>query len=127
MNRGPRRFTTADLEEFIEDVRRNIFLGLVKMPIQWKNQESVKICATHNVKIQGRNIQANGVFTGAVQRPTGLDPYSAQARKVIKDQNPQGKVWQAQNPEHRHPVLIKFMARFLPKYATSYFAKLLVA
>ena len=42
-------------------------------------------------------------------------------------QNPQGKRWQAQNPEHRHPVLIKFMARFLQKYATPYFEKLLIA
>ena len=32
-----------------------------------------------------------------------------------------------QNPEHRHPVLIKFMARFLQKYATPYFAKVLIA
>ena len=63
-------------------------------------------------------------FPGTAQRPTSLYPYSTQARKVI--QNPQGKKWQAQNLEHRHPVLIKFMARFLQKYATPYFAKLLI-
>ena len=62
------------------------------------------------------------VFPGTVQRPKGLDPYSKQARKEI--QNTQGKGWQVQNTEHRHPVLIKFMARFLQKYATPYFAKL---
>ena len=46
-------------------------------------------------------------------------------RKRIK--NPQGKGWQAQNPEHLHPVLIIFMARFLQRYATPYFAKVLIA
>ena len=70
-------------------------------------------------------MQANGFFPGSVQRPTGLDPYPTQAKKGIK--NPQGKGWQAKNPEHRHPVLIKFMARFLQKYATPYFAKLLIS
>ena len=38
-----------------------------------------------------------------------------------------GKVWQTQNTEHRHPVLVKFMAKFLQKYLTPYFAKVLVA
>ena len=66
-------------------------------------------------------------FPGAIQRPTGLDPFSTQARKGIKDHNPQGQGLQATNQEHHHPVLIKFMARFLQKYATSYFAKLLIA
>ena len=69
-------------------------------------------------------MQANGVYSGNVQRPTSLDPYSTQARKGI--QNLQGKVWQTQNPEHRHPVLVKFMAKFLQKYSTPYFEKLLV-
>ena len=64
-------------------------------------------------------------FPGTVQRPTILDLYSTQARNGI--QNPHGKGWQAQNPEHRHPVLIKFMSRFLQKYVTPYFAKLLIA
>ena len=41
--------------------------------------------------------------------------------------NSQGKGCQAQNPEHRHPVLIKFMENFLQKYSTPYFAKVLVA
>ena len=57
----------------------------------------------------------------------GLDPYSTQARKRIKNQNLQGKGLQVQNPEHHHPVLIIFMARFLQKYATPYFAKVLIA
>ena len=64
-------------------------------------------------------------FPGNVQRPTSLDPYSTQARKGIK--NLQEKVWQTQKPEHCHPVLVKFMAKFLQKYSTPYFAKLLVA
>ena len=81
------------------------------MTRQWNNQESVNIWSTQHVKIQGVNMQANGVFPGAVQIPTGLDPYSTQSRKGIKYQNPQGKVWQAPKPEHRHPVLIKFMAK----------------
>ena len=70
-------------------------------------------------------MQANGVFPGNVQRPTSLDPYATQARKGI--QNLQGNGWQTQNTEHRHPVLIKFMAKFLQKYSTPYFAKVLVA
>ena len=75
--------------------------------------------------IQGGNMQANGVFSGTVQTPTSLDPYLTQAIKRM--QNSQEKGWQAQNPEHRHPVLIKFMARFLQKYSIPYFAKLLIA
>ena len=39
----------------------------------------------------------------------------------------QGKGWQTQNPEHYHPVLVKFMAKFLQKYSIPYFAKLSVA
>ena len=69
-------------------------------------------------------MQANGVLTSAVQRPTGLDPYSIQARKGIE--NIQGKVWKDQNPEHCHPVLIKFIARFLQNYSTNYFARTLL-
>ena len=72
-------------------------------------------------------MQANGFLFGAVQRPTSLDPYSTQAKKGIKDQNIQGEGLQAPNPEHRHPVLIKFIARFLQKYATLYFVKVLIA
>ena len=29
--------------------------------------------------------------------------------------------------EHRHPVFVKFMAKFLKKYSTTYFEKVLVA
>ena len=42
-------------------------------------------------------------------------------------QNSQGKGWQAQNLEHRHPVLVKFMANFLQKNSTPYFAKVLIS
>ena len=70
-------------------------------------------------------MQENGVFPGNVQRPTSLDPYSTQARKVM--QNLQRKRWQTQNPEHRHPVLVKSMAKFLQNFATPYFEKVLVA
>ena len=70
-------------------------------------------------------MQANGVYSGNAQRPTSLDPYSTHSRKVI--QNLQGKGWQTQNTEHRHPVLVKFMEKFLQKYSTPYFAKVLVA
>ena len=70
-------------------------------------------------------MQANGVYSGNIQRPTSLDPYATQERKGI--QHLQGKGWQKQNPEHRHPVLVKFMAKFLQKYSTPYFAKVLVA
>ena len=70
-------------------------------------------------------MQANGVYSGNVQMPTSLDPYETQARKGIY--NLQGKGWQTQNPEHLHPVLVKFMEKFLQKYSTPYFAKVLVA
>ena len=65
-------------------------------------------------------MQANGFFSGYIQRPTSLYPYLTQARKGIP--NLQGKGWQKKNPEHRHPVLVKFMAKFLQKYSTPYFA-----
>ena len=65
-------------------------------------------------------MQANGVYSDNVQSPTSLDPYATQARKGI--QHLQWKGWQTQNPEHRHPVLVKFMAKSL-KNATPYFRK----
>ena len=70
-------------------------------------------------------MQENEVFPGNVQSPTSLDLYSTKTRKVI--QNSQGKGWKTQDSEHRRPVLVKFMEKFLQKYSTPYFAKLLVA
>ena len=64
-------------------------------------------------------------FSDNVQMPTSLDPYSTQARKGV--QNTQGKGWQTKNPEHRHPVLVKFIAKFLQKYLTPYFSKVMAA
>ena len=72
-------------------------------------------------------MQANGVFSGAVQIPQGPDPYSSPTVNRIRDPKPQGKGWQAPNPEHRHSVFIKFMAGFLQTYSTPYFAKVLIA
>ena len=70
-------------------------------------------------------MQANGVYSGNVQSTTSLDTYSTQARKGI--QNLQGKGWNKQSTEQRHPVLVKFIAKFLQKHSTPYFAKLLAA
>ena len=74
-NRGPRRSPTVDLGGLIEDVRRNKLLDSVTMPRQWNNQESVNTWANHHGKIQGGDMQANGVFSGAIQSPTDLGPY----------------------------------------------------
>ena len=41
-------------------------------------------------------------------------------------QTTQGRVWQAPSPEHFHLVFIKFMAKFLQKFATPYFLKVLI-
>ena len=71
----------------------------------------------------GGNMQADGGSSGAVQRPMGLDPYSTQARKGIKYQNPQGKGCHAPKPEYRHPVLIKFMERSLQNISHLIFQK----
>ena len=103
-NRGPRRFRIADLGGLIEDLRHNKLLYLVTIPRQWNNQDNVNTWETHHGKIQGVNMQANGGFIGTFQNPTSLYPYSTQARKEIK--NSQGKGWQAQKPEHHHPVVI---------------------
>ena len=73
----------------------------------------------------GGGMQENGGFPGNVQRPKRLDPYSTQAIKGM--QNLQEGGWQTQNPEHFHPLLVKFMTKFLQKYSTPYFAKLLFA
>ena len=123
--KGPRRFPTADLGELIEDVRRKKILDSVTMPRQWNHKENIDTWGIHQGKSQGGNMQGNGVYLGKVLRPTSLDPYSTQARKGIK--NLQGKGWQIQNQEHRHPVLVKFMAKFLQKYSSPYFEKVLVA
>ena len=97
------------------------------MPRQWKNQENGNNWATNHGKGQGGNMQVNGVFTGAVQIPKVPDPYSTQAENGTTDQTPQWKGCQAPRPEHCHPVLIKFISRFLQKYATPYFKKVLLA
>ena len=74
-NMVPRIFPTADLGVLIEDVRQNKFLNSVTMPRQLNNQDNVNTWATHRGKIQGGNMQANGVFPGTVQKQTSLDPY----------------------------------------------------
>ena len=124
-NKVPRRFPTADLGGLIKDVRRNKFLDSVIIPRQWNNQENINTWGTHQGKSQGGYMQVNGVYSVNAQRPKILDPYSTQARKGI--QNLRGKRWQTQNSEHRHPVLVKFMAKFLQTYSTPYFEKVLVA
>ena len=124
-NRGPRRFPTADLGGLIEDVRQKTFLDSVTMTREWNHQDNINTWGTHQGKIQGGVMQANGVYSGNVQRPTSLDPYPIQEIKGIK--HLQGNRWQTQNPEHRHPVLVKFMAKFLQKHSTPYFSKVPVA
>ena len=71
-NRGTRRFPTANLGGLIKDLRRSKFLDLVTIPSQWNNQYNVSTCSTQHGKIQGGNMQSNGVFSGTVQMPTGL-------------------------------------------------------
>ena len=124
-NRVPRRFPTDYLGGLIEDVRRERLLYSVTMTRQWNNQYIMNNWGTHQGKSQGGGMQETQVFKENVQRPTDLDLYSTQARNGI--QNLQGKEWQTQNPEHFHPVLVKFMTKFLQKYSTPYFAKELVA
>ena len=94
------------------------------MPRQWNNQDNINTWGTHQGNIQGGDMQANGVYSGNIQRPKNLYPYATHARKGI--QNLQGKGCQTQNPEHCHPVLVKFMSKFLQKYSTPYLAKVLV-
>ena len=74
-NRLTRRFPTADLGGLIEDVRRNKLLDSVTIPRQWNHQDNINTWGTHQGKIQVRNMQANGFYSGNVQRPTSLDPY----------------------------------------------------
>ena len=76
-------------------------------------------------KESGGEYVSNWGFSGNVQRPSSLDPYSTQSRKGI--QNLQGKGWQTQNTEYLHPVLVKFMAKILRKYSILYLEKVLVA
>ena len=78
-------------------------------------------------RVKGEICKKIGFFSGAVQRPTGTNPYSTQAGNGTRYQIPQGNGWQAQNPEHHHKVIINYMARFLEKYAIPYFSKLLIA
>ena len=126
-NKGPIISPTAYLGGLIEDVRSDKLLDSVTMTRQWNNQDTENNWATHHGKGHGGNMQANGVFSGAVQIPKGPDPYSSPTVNGIIDQKPQGKGWQAPNPEHCHSVFIKFMARFLQTYSTPYFAKVLIA
>ena len=56
INRGPRRFPTADLVGLIEDVRRKTFLDSVTMPRQGNHQENINTWVTHQGKSQGGNM-----------------------------------------------------------------------
>ena len=123
-NNGPRRLPTAYLGRLIEDVRRTKLLELVTMPRQWRNQYTGKIGQTNRERVLG--IMCKQIVFGAVQMPKGLDPYSPPTENGIRYQKPQGKGWQVSNPEHCHPVSIKFKARYLQKYATPYFSKVLI-
>ena len=68
-------------------------------------------------KESGGGYASNWGFSDNVQRPTILDPYSTQARKVIR--NLQGKEWQTKNPEHRHLVLIKLLLPYWVTHVTN--------
>ena len=73
-NKGPRISPTSDLGGLIEDVQQNKLLDWVTMPRQWNNQENGNTWETHHGNGEGGDMQANGDFYGAVQRPTGLNP-----------------------------------------------------
>ena len=90
-NRRPRRFPTADTGVLIEDARPNKFLDSVIMPRQWKNQDNVNIWGNNHGNIKGGEYASKWGFSGNVQIPTSLYPYSKQARKG--KQHPQGKGW----------------------------------
>ena len=87
----------------------------------WCSKHSNASSSTNQAQ---RGYASNWGFSGNVQGNTSLEPYSTKARKGIKFL--QWKVWQTQNPEHRHPVLVKSMANLLQKHSTPYFAKVLV-
>ena len=53
--------------------------------------------------------------------------YLQPSGNVTGAQIAQGRGWQAPILEHCHPVFVKFMASFLQKYTTLYFAKVLIA
>ena len=125
-NRGPRRFPTADLGGLIKDVRRNKLLDPVTMKRQWNNQENLNTWATHHGKIQGGNVQPNGVFRYS-PKVNKFRPLFNISKKGNGNFIRGGMLWQAQNPEHRHLVIIKFMAKFVQKYSTPYFTKVLIA
>ena len=122
-NKGPRRLTSAGSGVFIGYVWRNKLLDLVTMPRHWNNKDTGENWATHQSKGRRSNMQEHGVLPGAVQMTTGPKPYSPPAGDRTRYKTPQGKGWQAPNPEHRHLMFIKFMVRLLQKYPTPFFQK----
>ena len=126
-NKGPRGFPTANLGFLVEDVQRNKLLDSITMSRQWITQDHGNNWYTHHYKGQGASIQANGEFSGDVPMPRVPYPYPMPSVNTTGSQTPKGGGWKAPSPEHFHPVFIKFMARFLQKYATHFFAKVLIA
>ena len=117
----------SDLLGLIQDVQLNKLLDYVTMLSQWNTQDRGHNWSTHHVKGQGDSSQSNGVFSGAVPISRGLDHYAQPSVNLTRAQTPQGMVCQELFLEHSHPFFIKFMARFLQKYLTPYFAKVLIA
>ena len=69
-NKGPRRFTAADLGGLIEYLRQNKVLDLFTMPMQWNNQDNGNNWVSHQVKGHGGNMRAN-IFLGCCPNAKG--------------------------------------------------------
>ena len=123
-NMGPRRSPTPDFGGLIKDVRqKNIGFShnakAMEPPREYKHLGNLP-----GQESGGEYESKWGLFR---QRPKAYKfiPLIDTGKKGI--QNLQGNGWQTQNPEQRHPVLVKFMAKFLQKYSTPYFSKVMVA
>ena len=79
-------------------MRQNKLLNLVTMPRKWNNQDTGNNWEIHHGKVNGGNMQANGVFPGDVPMPNGPEPYRLPAGNGTRYQTPQGKGQHTTNP-----------------------------
>jgi len=123
-NGGPGLYPTVELGGLIEDVRRNRPLESVTLPRQWKFQENS--FGSNMALGQGSNHNHNA-FGGNQHRPQGQDPFSPPVSSGQATKPLQGKGWVPPSPDPRHPFFINFMGKFLQRYGTPYFTKVLIA
>ena len=123
-NGWPVLYPSVELGGLNKDVRRNRPMESFTLPCQWKFQKNA--FGSNMALGQGSN-HNNNAFGGYQHRRQGPDPLSPPVSSGQATKSLQGKGWVPPNPDPRHLFFINFMGKFLQRYGTPYFTKVLIA